>query len=210
LAVLKIQFERGKQMYEGTKNQMKRNMYVKLLGQIVTATLAGGAFYLDEKKANELGAADPSLILINATMKNEKGELAVRATDAGVAAVKNAVPAAPKGDTPKLEFKIETGVAIPASAQRGARAGTETYPFSQLGEPTKDANGNDAFASFFIPATEAKPEPAKQLASTVSAASRRYAVKQKDEATGKEKVVGYNRKFIIRPVEGGARVWRTK
>ena len=77
------------------------------------------------------------------------------------------------------------------------------YPFDKL------AVGQ----SFFIPATDERPDPAKSLASTVANASKRFAVptgETKTSArTGKEvQVLKYTRKFTIREVEGGARVWR--
>jgi hypothetical protein len=188
-------------MYEGVKNTMKRNMYLRLLSTIVAATVSGptACAYLPEAKAKELDAAQSGLILINPNVKNEKGEIGVRATDAAVQQVQASPAPAAKSEAPKMDFKIESGIEPPV-VSRGPRAGAETYPFSKL----------EAGQSFFIPATDSRPDPAKSLLSTVSAASRRYATRVKDEATGKDKITGYERKFLIRAVDGGARVWRTK
>lgn len=84
------------------------------------------------------------------------------------------------GAAPKT-FNFESNVPIP-TARRGGR-GQNTYGFEQM----------NVGQSFFIPKSDDNPNPGKRVASTVSGATKRYAPKA----------------FIVRSVEGGARVWRT-
>ncbi len=73
------------------------------------------------------------------------------------------------------------------------------YPFEQL----------EIGQSFFVPVSEDKPNPAKSLASTVTSANDRHAyeiegetmVNRKGETVPKK---GFNKRFIVRPVEDGA------
>ena len=119
----------------------------------------------------------------------------------------------PAEETAKSAFVIEDGIAIPKSTHGGNRE--SSYPFAQL----------NVGQSFFIPASEKHPEPAKSLASTISGATKRYDVPDMEEdgvtqkqkkvrvpKTGEEKIVPafkHTRVFQIKAVEGGARVWRT-
>lgn len=86
-------------------------------------------------------------------------------------------------------FVIERGIAIPDIQLKRARK-ESPYPFEKLGDPDVAANVYD---SFFIPTSTDIPNPAKKFGSTVSNANKKLAPKR----------------FLIRTVEGGARVWRT-
>lgn len=87
-------------------------------------------------------------------------------------------------------FAIDDGITMPPS--RGGR-NRSVYPFDAL----------TVGQSFHVPASEAKPNPAKSLASTVSSANKRNA-----------KDGGNKSKFEVRSVDAtdprgaGARVWR--
>lgn len=101
-------------------------------------------------------------------------------------------PAAPGAKT----FTFADGVPMPAP-RRGGR-GSTVYGFEQM----------DVGRSFFIPATDDNPNPAKRIASTVSSASSRLEPKKfivrsivTDEATG--------RAWNVPPGTKGAGVWRT-
>lgn len=186
-------------MFEGIKNTMQSKRAIKVLSLVVAATKIGpDGFLAVSEKDLALLRNEPTFILVNEAMgKNEKGEFAVRASDAGIAAsdAVAAVAATPAAPAAKLEFEIESGVALPAT-QRGGNHRGDTYPFAKL----------EVGQSFVVAATEAKPNPAKSLASTVSAATRRYKT---DEI---------KRKFTLRPVVAGqngekvtgARVFRTQ
>lgn len=161
---------------------------------------------------------EQGLVEINPAMTNEAGEIATRATQKGIesldtgngngdnAPTEATSETAVTGKTEKVKtmFQIEDNVPVPAISGRGR--GGETYPFEQL------AVGQ----SFFVANSESKPNAAKSLASTVSSATARYAVPAEDGRTKTNKkgeivpVMVETRKFIVRSVEGGARVWRTQ
>lgn len=99
-------------------------------------------------------------------------------------------------------FAVEDNVPMPTGSGRGGNV----YPFDAL----------EVGQSFFVPNSDEKPNAAKSLASTVSSATSRYAVPSEDGATKINKkgetvpVMVKTRKFVVRSVEGGARVWRTE
>ena len=165
---------------------------------------------------------EAGLVEINPSMTDDNGNVATRATQAGIESIDSADAAdaadkptaetaetAETGKTEKVKsmFKIENEVPVPAISGRGR--GGNVYPFDQL------AVGQ----SFFVPNSESKPNAAKSLASTVSSATARYAVPAEDGATKTNKkgevvpVLVETRKFVVRSVEEngvkGARVWRT-
>lgn len=134
------------------------------------------------------------LVEVNASIGDADGNVGVRLTEAG-GAVK-----APTSE-PRPTFSLEDDVELPANAARGRK--TEMYPFEQM-KPGQ---------SFFVAATADKPEPAKSLASTVSGATKRYAEVVEGETRTNRKgrtvpVTRETRKFVVKAVEGGARVWR--
>lgn len=139
---------------------------------------------------------DGGLVEVNPGATNDAGEVAVRATGAGVELAGSSADTS-NGDggapTVKSTFTIDDDVALPAGATRTKAA---TYPFELLG----------VNQSFFVGNTEAKPNAAKSLASTISSANKRYTT---EDGSG-------NRKFVVRPVDEtaqgrgkGARIWRT-
>lgn len=149
----------------------------------------------------------------NPEIVNEAGAIATRATQKGVEKVMSETTVETPATTEKPAFVIEDGIEIPKSTRGGNRK--SSYPFDKL------AVGQ----SFFIPASEKHPEPAKSLASTISGATKRYDVPDLDEngiqktksvrvpKTGevRENVPAFKhtRVFQIKAVEGGARCWRT-
>ena len=183
--------------------------------------VAAGANGLFTSAAVHDPLVEAGLVEINPAMVNEAGEIATRATQAGIESldsgaivVDNATAeanseTAETGKTEKVKtmFQVENDVPVPAISGRGR--GGNMYPFDQL------AVGQ----SFFIPNSESKPNAAKSLASTVSSATTRYAVPSADGATKTNKagetvpVMVKTRKFVVRRVEEdgvkGARVWRT-
>ena len=173
------------------------------LAAIIAATNSGTFVYTSAEA--HASALDDGLVEVNPTMTNEAGELATRATAKGIESMNapqtSTTPATPAATKPS--FAIEDGV--PLSAVEGRGRGGETYPFDLL----------QVNQSFFVPNTAEKPNVAKSLASTVSSATRRYA----EEIEGQTRVdrkgktvpaLKLNRKFVVRAVEGGARVWRTQ
>lgn len=179
------------------------------LAEIVAAG-ANGMFVPESVYAPLVEAG---LVEINPAMTNEAGEIATRATQAGIKSLDNAATVADNatsetqtaeiGTTQKAKtmFKIEDAIPVPMISGRG-RTGA-TYPFEQL----------EVGQSFFV-------EGEKTIApSTISAATARYAVPAEDGSTKTNKkgesvpVMVKTRIFLGRKVEEngvkGVRVWRT-
>lgn len=179
--------------------------------------VAAGANGLFTPAAVHGPLVEAGLVEINPAMINEAGEIATRATQAGIESLDNGAKVgnnatsetAETGTTQKVKsmFKIENDIPVPTISGRGR--GGNVYPFDQL----------EAGQSFFVANSEDKPNAAKSLASTVSSATARYAVPSEDGATKTNKagevvpVMVETRKFVVRSVEEngvkGARVWRT-
>ena len=177
--------------------------------------VAAGANGLFTPAAVHGPLVEAGLVEINPAMVNEAGEVATRATQAGIESldsgaivVDNATTeanseTAATGKTEKVKtmFQIENDVPVPAISGRGR--GVKVYPFDQL----------EVGQSFFV-------EGEKAIApSTISAATARYAVPVEDGSTKTNKagesvpVMVKTRKFLGRKVEEngvkGVRVWRT-
>ena len=187
------------------------------LAEIVAAG-ANGMFVPESVYAPLVEAG---LVEINPSMTDDNGNVATRATQAGIESldsgaivVGNATTeanseTAATGTTQKAKtmFQIENDVPVPVISGRGR--GCNVYPFNQL----------EVGQSFFVANSESKPNAAKSLASTVSSATARYAVASEDGATKTNKkgevvpVMVKTRKFVVRRAEEdgvkGARVWRT-
>lgn len=155
-----------------------------LLETITAATNSPQGYALvDPSHIKELVAAGH--VEVNTAITSDDGKVAARAT--GVALP---FPAA------KPTFAIESGI-VPTPQARGGKK-EEVYPFGQL----------EVGQSFFVPATDKSPEPAKTFASTVSSATRRFAVKSATETKTNKKgavvpVLVVTRRFTIRAVTAG-------
>ena len=144
------------------------------------------------------------LVETNETISDDAGNIAVRLKPEteGTKTMNETKPAA--SAPVATSFAIEDNVPMPTASGRGR--GGNVYPFDQM----------EVGQSFFVPNSEDKPNAAKSLASTVSSATARFAVPSEDGATKVNKkgeivpVMVETRKFVVRSVEGGARVWRTK
>ena len=187
----------------GAEERKKLN---ELLAFIVNGT-RGPAGYANVPNAlaEKIEKLEPGLIQpkSGATI-DPAGNIAVYATSKGVAAILGDDVAATEQES-SSEFALESGFAVPPSKRGGVKA--DIYPFAKM------AVGQ----SFFIPATEDRPNPTKAMASTVSSANKRNASvfpaghAQAGQPTGKD-----GRKFTVRArVAGqdgekanGARVYR--
>lgn len=170
------------------------------LAAIIAATNSGSFVYTSPEA--HASALAEGLVEVNPSMSNEAGELATRATAKGIESMNAPQTASTPAPAAKPTFTIEDGIALAPVTGRGR--GGETYPFDQL-QPGQ---------SFFVPNSEDKPNVAKSLASTVSSATRRYAEEIPGETRTDRKgnvvpAIKETRKFVVRAVEGGARVWRT-
>ena len=188
---------------------------------VLAEIVAAGANGLFTPAAVHGPLVEAGLVEINPAMVNEAGEIATRATQAGIESLdsgaivvdkatseaNSAIAETGKTEKAKTMFQIEDKIPVPAISGRGR--GGNVYPFKVL------AVGQ----SFFVPNSESKPNAAKSLASTVSSATARYAVPAEDGSTKTNKkgevvpVMVETRKFVVRSVEEdgvkGARVWRT-
>lgn len=178
------------------------------LAYVVEQNDGGALAWASEDYFKEL--LDKGFIEVNIALATDAGDVPARPTEAGIKLIKdNAVSDV---IAPVAAFAIEDGVAIP-EAKRGGGGGRKgprgsKYPFATM------ENGQ----SFFVPATEEMPNPAKTLASTASTAKKAFGtVTGTREITrkGETKTVdayNYTRGFIVRAVEEngvrGARVWR--
>lgn len=183
------------------KNSPKSKTPAFDLAAVIKATEAGSFVYTSAEA--HASALAEGLVEVNPSMTNEAGELATRATAKGIESMNaSQTPAAASAPASKPQFAIEDGIALAPVTGRGR--GGETYPFDQL-QPGQ---------SFFVPNSAEKPNVAKSLASTVSSATRRYAEEIPGETRTDRKgnvvpALKETRKFVVRAVEGGARVWRT-
>lgn len=187
----------------------------ELLAAIVTATQGEAGYAFASAKAAKVLVAE-GLVEQNETITNEGGDFATRATEKGIATMneQNTNTGTEQASAPAVasNFAIVADVAMPG-ASRGGRS-TETYPFDKL----------EKGQSFFVAATEAKPNPAKSLASTVTSANERYAEEIPGETRTNRKgnvvpATRQIREFAVRTVEDGAPwgfpgvkgagVWRT-
>ena len=167
----------------------------------LAAIVAAGAEGTFAPESQIMDMAEAGDVEYRNDVKDKDGNVAVRATAQGVAKV--SAPDAPAHVAEaKPAFVIEDAVPVPAPIGRG-RSGSK-YPFDAL----------EIGQSFFVPDSEEQPDAAASLASTVSGATQRYAT---DHATETKTVKGktvpkkvYSRKFCLRKVEGGARVWRVE
>ncbi len=186
------------------KSTAKKNTAAPVIG--LAEIVAAGPNGLYTSPAVHGPLVEAGMVEINPAMTNEAGEIATRATQKGIESMNtptNTAPATVAAAAPS-SFAIEDGIAMPTASGRGR--GGNVYPFDAL----------NVGQSFFVPNTEDKPNAAKSLASTVSSATARFAVPSEDGATKTNKkgetvpVMVETRKFVVRSVEGGARVWRTK
>lgn len=174
----------------------------KKLAEIVEATTdaARGFVYMTEKSVKVL--VDAGYVECNKEITDGAGNIAVRATKAGLEYGTAPAATEEEGTTTmntEAKYQIYTGRHIP-SIKRGGAAKSE-YPFDAL----------EIGQSFFVPATEKMPNPGKSLASTVSSASKRYATENGTREINR-KVNGvmtkvtvpnyvYTRKFSVRSGE---------
>jgi hypothetical protein len=176
-----------------------------LLGLIVAATVAPAdaekPYHMASLASVKPLADEKPVSLVETNVEITDGDkVAVRASEAGIAffndtanKAKYETAAAPK---PKPELTIGSGFVVPEGMGPGKKP--ELYPFDTL-----------AVGGFiFVPKSEAKPDPVKSLASTVSAATKRYAqpVEGKTRVDRKGKTVPLTvntRVFTLVPVKAG-------
>lgn len=149
-----------------------------ILGIIVASASNAEAPFSFQSPTDVKALLAETLVEQNPDINDGAGKLATRATDAGVARFNEengstastgtvaTTPSAPKATAFVTGSGFDVAVARTARPLRGQR-----YDFDSL----------DVGGYIYVPATEAKPDPAKSLASTVSAATGRFAEKVEGE-----------------------------
>lgn len=117
---------------------------------------------------------------------------------------KTSQPAKSEKETKMTEIQIETAAIPEVKRARGRKPGQCKYPFDALEVETNN--------SFFIADQEGKPA-IKTVSPSVAEANRRYSepIEGETRTNRKGNVVPAThqlRKFIVRKVDGGARVFR--
>jgi hypothetical protein len=143
-----------------------------LLATIVAAMAVTETPYAMLTEAEIAGLTKEGLVETNGEIR-DGDKIAVRATEKGVALNEELNPATggdnagnATGAPVAMPSNFVVGTGFAPSVSRGGR-GRSIYDFGSL----------EVGGYIFVPATEAKPNPAKSLASTVSSASKRSAPK---------------------------------
>lgn len=156
-----------------------------LLATIIAAMANADAPFHMATPAEVKNLLDNGMVETN-TEITDGDKVAVRATEKGQAEAP--APSTNEGNTNVTDtntapaasaFALIEGAVLPEG--RAPRS-SSVYPFETM----------NVGQSFFVPATENKPNPAKSLASTISSANKRFS---KEGADG--------RKFTVKPVKSG-------
>lgn len=162
---------------------------------------------------------EAGLVEVNSALSDDTAAIATRITEKGRQSLMSTAPATTT-NTETTSTPTTTTTQAPAAAgfiravrpaieaKRATRPNAAKYPFDELAAPSTDADGNIVNDAFFIPATPARPEPWKSLASTVSTAKDRYSrkvgerpYKAKDKAgneiTKMRAVKEFDREFLM-------------
>lgn len=171
-----------------------------LLATIIAAMANADAPYHMATEAEIKGLTKENFVETNAEIR-DGDKIAVRATEAGIAANAAANAPAPsqnEGTTNTMTTNntFVTGTGFVPSQARGGR-GRSIYDFDSL----------EVGGFIFVPASQDKPNPAKSLASTVSSATQRYAEKTGETKKNKKgedvPVLRETRKFNVQSVKSG-------
>lgn len=176
-----------------------------LLAAIVAATNESQfGMFTDNDELTAL--VNDGYVATNPNMK-DGGNIAAMATDTGKALnAQGDNGNADAGDKPAKEkqtFAVAT-MKRPEQVKRQRESTGSKYPFDDLAAPD-----GDNVSSFFVPATEDMPDPAKSLTSAVSQANRTYGKIVGKNERGHNKYQ-YTRVFRIQASDDpkGAYVWR--
>lgn len=179
---------------------MNKKQVAAFKKEIVTATLDTTKGFLLVKAANVAALVTDGSIEINTAVDPDANGLQPARATAKLIAELSAAPvvAAPVA---KPVFELQSGI-IPVAGLRGG-VKEEVYPFSKM----------EIGISFVVPVTEKMPTPeavVEKFSSTVSSATRRFAVKSDTEFRTNDKGESVakmipTRKFTLRPVTAGTK-----
>ena len=148
---------------------MAENIYTrsaKVLNRVVEETLKGSFAYC-RHDAEIVYLIEKGFVEVNQEMIDNDGGVATRATEAGIEKSKGA-KFAPKEKNEMNGFVIEN---IAVEKKRRSSGKASIYPFELL----------EVGQSFFVPATEKRPEPWVTMASIVGTAIKRFSEVVLDE-----------------------------
>ena len=162
-------------MLDSVKNKIQRSGLIALLQFIVTSTQSeAGYAFVPKAEGEKLFKAEPTFVTLDMTVTNAEGQIKAVATPVAIEALtKHNAPAdsatkpAAESKPEPMNYEIVTLTELPPILRGGHKA--DSYPFDKLNAYPEPGH------AFFVPATEARPNPAKTLASTVASATKRYA-----------------------------------
>lgn len=171
--------------FDRVKNQPLRNMFIKILIAAVEAGKTAPHYLVAPKdKIEKMIAAEPTYIKVLGPNPADPTSAFIQATEEGTAALGVHVnQPAPVKPAP-VSYELVELDDLP-EIKRGGNKG-DSYPFASLaapkaafnedGTPILKADGTQRMklASFFVPVTEDRPNPAKSLSSTAASATKRY------------------------------------
>ena len=165
------------------------------LAALVAATNSAGFMYADPKTVEKLVQAGYAEVNTASVNPDNVNEVAVRASENGIAANKQSAPEVSTVTT----YQFEMSPALPKRTRASTR--TSKYDFDSMPEPRDGMT-----AKFFVPATEKMPHPEIALTSTITNANRKYStvVGQKPGKNRKgeevmKNVYAYSRQFALNP-----------
>lgn len=178
----------------------KKKTLADMLAVINTAT-PYMMFTVAEMK--DFASETPSLVLAN-TAITDGDKIAYALSEAGQALAREqaekdaAAPARTPIDTSAISVMEVDDFELPEKTTR--KRGSQ-YPFDTLARPTKGADGKVKHSGFFIPPTEARPEPWKTMAGTVVAQNRRNREARAKDANVEERQYAVTER-VIQGVKG--------
>lgn len=177
-------------MFDTVKNKIQKHGLLAMLQHIVAGTQSAAGFaFAPKAEAEKLAKAEPTFVTLDESVTNEQGQIKAVASQVAIDALQAAsngagvTGEAKKTAAPPVEAQIVTLTTLPDVMRGGKKS--DSYPFDKLNVFPQEGN------AFFIAATDAKPNPAKNLASTVASATKRYkgervfTVRKHVDASGK-------------------------
>ena len=144
------------------KAQKLNRLAMEALPEIIYDTQNGGYTFTSKEIWSRL--EKKGFVEVNEDIKNDAGACATRATELGMAtAVTEEEDSKVMSEENVTNFEIEDVAVVPKRTPSTRRS---IYPF----------DGLTVGQSFFVAATEAKPEPWKSMVSVVASANLRYMV----------------------------------
>lgn len=194
-------------MLNTVKNKSQRLELIALLTFIVDATKSAGSGFAPKADLDKLAKAEPTFLVLDPNVKDEEGNIKATATQLAIDALAAGASAAASGSKTEATAKPEPMSfetvyldELPPINKGGNKGGDYKFETLEAPQPDPARPGKFKYAAFFVPVTEARPNPAKTLASTVASANKRHA--------NTDKAIFTVRKHVVDGVLKGAYVIR--